>query len=61
MIQKHYLADEAAFKRISSDWPAGTPEPPEYPCIAVWGWYNGFSRDWVQVEYVFADDFVDIA
>lgn len=60
MIQKQYIADEAEFKRISRDWPLQTPKPPLYPCIAVWTWYHGIA-DWVQVEYVYPSDFVDIA
>lgn len=58
MLQKNYLPDRPAFEQISRDWPPGTPEPPYYPCVAVWCWYHG-QREWVAVEYVYPDDFKD--
>lgn len=59
MIEKFYLPDEDAFKSLSRDWPLQTPKPPAYPCIIVWTWYHGVS-DWVQVVYIFPDDFINI-
>lgn len=59
MIQKQYISDEAAFESLSREWPLQTEKPPDYPCIAVWTWYHGV-KDWVQVMYVYPDDFINI-